>query len=82
MEQLFLKPLIKPVKLVWSIPGQRRIDIHDQAAVRHEPEVLVFKVAQALRDQTSCNQEHNREYNLCDDQRFLQRRRAIPRGTT
>src|SRR5215472_399057 len=78
---LLPKPLIERRKLLWRVTGQPRFDIHDQAAFRDKPEMLVFQIAQALRDQARSNQKHNRERNLCDNQRLLQNRRPIARGT-
>ena len=68
MRHRLLKPLIKSVKLVWRVAGQGRSDIHHQPAFRQKPKMLAFEIAKALRDQTGCDQQRNRECNLCYDQ--------------
>src|SRR5579864_1599928 len=54
-----LKALIESRKFVFRVASQRWIDTYNQAPLSHEPEMLVFKIAQILSQQASSNQEHN-----------------------
>src|SRR5580658_6018155 len=63
-----------------SVAGSRGIEVEDVTVGGSDAEVLMLKVPEALGEQASTDQEHQRNGGLQHDERLLRQRRAVASG--